>query len=433
MWVSRRQAQTAADAGALAGAISLVKEGDTATAKLSAGTFATSNVIWGENNTYDGTTAGNVSVDVSGTGAGETSLPPCNTKKGCVRVDIFRNEPDRPERSNLTRGNPLPTFFARLLGITQQGVRATATAQAGSGNEIRCLLPFAVIDRWEDNTDLNKDTTYYPNDAQTGTAGWSPNDAYEPPVNPKGTVGTDRYVGPYAGITEPTTGWTVNGDYGRQLVVKAGDTGDYSTGWSQIVDLPDDTGKNDVNFNILNCNNTPIGIATASEPCAPAPGGDTTGREIDGCVSVSTGVAQGPTVINGIKVLVDRDPDAHWSTSVSGFNNLPGGIVDAAGALHMTGPRVRPIVVFDINHYIASGCTGTGCIGKVANIMGFFIEGVCKDVQNAGQLDAGNWTQCESPNKDIVGRIVPIPGSFATDVGDLDQESAFITVIRLVR
>ena len=30
---------------------------------------------------------------------------------------------------------------------------ATATAEVASGNQIRCLLPFAAIDRWADNHD----------------------------------------------------------------------------------------------------------------------------------------------------------------------------------------------------------------------------------------------------------------------------------------
>ena len=169
MWVSRRQAQSAADSGALAGAISLVHEGgDTATAKLSAAQFTTENPIWGGANSYDGGTGGNVDVAVSGTAAGETSLPPCGTKKGCVRVDVFRNEPDR---NGILRGAALPAFFGRLFGLTQQGVRATATAQTANGNSIRCLLPFAVIDRWADNTDRQVDTRYFPNDNLTGTGG----------------------------------------------------------------------------------------------------------------------------------------------------------------------------------------------------------------------------------------------------------------------
>ena len=46
----------------------------------------------------------------------------------------------------------------------------------------------------------------------------------------------------------------------------------------------------------------------------------------------------------------------------------------------MSSPRIRPIVIIDIDNYIARGCSGTTCIAKVANILGFFVEGMCKDV-----------------------------------------------------
>jgi hypothetical protein len=412
MWVSRRQAQNAADAGALAGAIGLMQEGAPAAAILSARQFADNNAIWGQGNS-----AANVDVALSGP---SVDIPPCGVTPGCVRVDVMRHQPDR---AGVTRGNGLPTYFGLIVGISGQGVRATATAQLGSGNSVRCLLPFAVIDRWKDDYDANKDATYYPYDPLPGTAGWSPNDKYEP------TLG-DTYVAPYAGNVNQT-GWTVDGDYGRQLIIKDGDTGDYSAGWAQKVDLVGSTGSNDYSWNIQNCNETPIGIATASEPCAPAPGGDTTGREIDGCVSVSTGMSQGPTVQNGIDPLVQQDPGAYWSATTPGAGGRMGAVVESDGTVNMDGPRVRPIVIFDINHYIASGCTGTTCIGKVANIVGFFVEGVCGDVEAAGRLTVGN--TCENPSKDIVGRIVTIPGSFVTGVGTTEAPSSFIQVIRLVR
>jgi hypothetical protein len=320
-----------------------------------------------------------------------------------------------------------------MFGINAQGVRATATAQTANGNNIKCLLPFAVIDRWADNFDENKDVSYYPNDAQPGTLGWSPNDTYQPESLGFGPP-ADIYVGPYKDETRPTTGWTVQADYGRQLVVKAGDIGDYSSGWAQRVDLPNSTGAQDYNWNILNCNETPVGIADLDEDCPPEPGGDTTGREIDGCVSVSTGMAQGPTVQNGINVLVSRDPSAHWSASApSPIPGLQGAVVNGSGVQDMASPRIRPIVVFDIDHYIASGCPGTNCIGKVSNIIGFFIEGTCGQAQSQGILDPGNWAQCENPSKDIVGRIVTIPGSFVAGVGDVDDESSFVKIVRLVR
>jgi hypothetical protein len=419
MWVSRRQAQNAADAGALAGAISLVNDGgSTPTAKLSAAQFATVNPIWGDANSYDGSTGGNIDVYVSGTAAGETAVPPCGTKKGCVRVDVFRNEPDL---NGTMRGAALPMFFGRLFGITQQGVRATATAQTANGNGVKCLLPFGVIDRWADAYDDKVDTTYFPNDGNTtggltpGMDGWTPNDEFQ-------STNGDVYVAPYNGNTNHT-GWRVDTDFGRQLIIKAGSLNDkvYSAGWALQVDLPDSTGSQDYNWNIENCNPQGIGIATADQVCP----------SVDwehGCLSIKTGMAQRPTQ-QGIEKdaisVVSQDPGAHWSASANGGK---GGIVDASGNLDMDSARIRPIAVIDIGNYMSQGCSGTTCIGKVANIIGFFVEGMCKSVT---PLDAG--MTCPDPTKDVVGRIVTLPGSFATGVGTVEDSASFIRVIKLVR
>ena len=58
----------------------------------------------------------------------------------CIRVDVFRNQ--------RAGGNPLPTFFGTLVGVDQQGVRATATAEALFGNSTDCVKPFAIADKW---------------------------------------------------------------------------------------------------------------------------------------------------------------------------------------------------------------------------------------------------------------------------------------------
>ena len=133
-----------------------------------------------------------------------------------MRVDVYRNQ---------ERGNPLPTWFGGLVGVDAHGVRATATAQVGSGNQATCMLPFAVIDRWADNHDPTPVTTYFPNDALSGIAGWTPNDSYQPTMTP-----ADVYIPPYDGNTNHT-GWKVTSDYGRQLILKDGSVGNYSTGW----------------------------------------------------------------------------------------------------------------------------------------------------------------------------------------------------------
>ena len=407
MWVSRGHAQNAADAGALSGGIALVKDGGSPTeAGKSALQWAIANPILADANS-----SSNVRVTFSGptgtcgTSCDVTSIPPCGTNPGCVRTDVFRKTPDRAYRGGAILGDPIPTFFGHLIGVTEQGVRATATAQVMAGNQIKCLLPFAAIDRWADNFDENPNPAYFTDDPLSGTAGWSQNDMYQP------TQG-DVYTAPYNGNTNHT-GWKVTNDFGRQMVLKDGSVGTYSAGWALTVDLPNSTGSQDYKWNIENCNQQPVGIATQSEPCSAV-------NEPNGCVSVKTGVAAGPTS-QGIgdlaKGLVGQDPAAHWD---SGQKLVVGG-----GG--MSSARVRPMVVLDINHYDASGCSGTTCVGKVANIIGFFVEGMCKDVT----LDAG--IGCDDPTKDVVGRIVTVPGSFATGSGGAEESASFVKVVRLVR
>ena len=93
----------------------------------------------------------------------------------------------------------------------------------------------------------------------------------------------------------------------------------------------------------------------------------------------------------------------------------------------MSSPRIRPIAIIDINHYDASGCTGGTCVAKVANIIGFFLEGMCEDVS----LDTG--ILCDDPSKDVVGRIVTLPSKYISGVGTVDPTASFLKIITLVR
>jgi hypothetical protein len=398
MWASRRQAQNVADAAALSGAVSMAfsAPGDHDRARLAAQGIGQSHWVFGAHPTINLGSGDDDDITQ------DISFPDCPPGAGsgeCIRVNVYRDA---------TR-DPLPTFFARLAGITSQGVRATATAQWTYGNSAECLLPFAVIDRWADNFDDNIDTAYWPNDGSPGTAGWTLNDHFQP-------ANGDDYVPPYDGNTSHN-GWTVDGDYGTQLVIKDGSIGQYSSGWAQQIDLPDSTGSQDYKWNIANCNRQPVGIAESSEPCTAV-------DEEIGCISIKTGMAQGPTS-QGIGDVVGYDEDARWDWSADGtLGEGLGGIVEGQG---WSSPRIRPIVVLDINHYIAQGCSGTTCIGKVANIIGFFVEGMCKDVT----LDGG--VTCEDPNKDVVGRIVKLPSTYFSGAGEVEESAAFLQIVRLVR
>ncbi len=74
----------------------------------------------------------------------------------CVRVDVFRNQ--------RAGGSPLPSIFGTLVGVVDQGVKATATAEVVYGNSTNCVKPFAIPDKWRRGADA---------------AGWDPTDSFE--------------------------------------------------------------------------------------------------------------------------------------------------------------------------------------------------------------------------------------------------------------
>ena len=120
LWAARRQAQNAADAAALAGAISLEHNPDYDVARASAKAVGESNKIFGLNPTIN--LGSGDSVDETE----DISFPLCPPGEGrglkaCIRVNVYRNE----------SRDALPTFFGRLFGMTQQGVKATVAGLAG--------------------------------------------------------------------------------------------------------------------------------------------------------------------------------------------------------------------------------------------------------------------------------------------------------------
>ena len=145
LFVARGQAQNAADAGALAGAISLLYNPAEGTgAEQAARHFAANNAIWGE-----ATAQPHIVVPT----------PPIPCPDGiaaCVRVDVMRGQPDR---ANQPHTNTFHTVFGNIVGINQQGTRATATAQVGRGNAVKCIKPWIVADKWIDNSGTGLNTT----------------------------------------------------------------------------------------------------------------------------------------------------------------------------------------------------------------------------------------------------------------------------------
>ena len=109
--VSRGQAQNAADAGALAAALYMAHDGgDQPGAQALGVAAAQASSVWGAQ--PDITLA---DVTFPACPPGSPGLPDT-----CVKVDVFRNQ--------RAGGSPLPVFFSSLIGVTGQGVQATATA-----------------------------------------------------------------------------------------------------------------------------------------------------------------------------------------------------------------------------------------------------------------------------------------------------------------
>jgi hypothetical protein len=131
-WLARNQAQNAADSGALAGAIA--RSFDEFSAPAAGGPTETSATLTaqGPDNAVMGAPA---AVDVTYTCP---DFAPEDTSGPCVRVDTFRDS---------AHGNPLPTYFSNIWGLTSQAVRATATAQVRAGNASSCIKPWIVIDK----------------------------------------------------------------------------------------------------------------------------------------------------------------------------------------------------------------------------------------------------------------------------------------------
>jgi Putative Flp pilus-assembly TadE/G-like len=406
MWVSRGQAQTSADAGALAGAVALAYEGsnDFAGAKEKARAVAMANQVFGD------------TPDVQ---LADITFPTCppgtpNLPDTCIKVDVFRNQ--------RTGGNPLPTFFGHIVGIGEQGVRATATARVIPGNSTDCLKPWAVIDRWDEYNPAAANPNY-PNPDPDFNA-LSTFDRYS-----DGTGGPqappqedDLYVPPSG--TSTGTGFRLPQDQGRQFAVKT-DTNTNSTvspGWFRAIRIPRLDGQNGGDVyreNIQTCGGLPNSYASPDTVCPNNIGNDDMAFwAARGCYATEPGNKVGPTA-QGIEALIARDPGASWSGGTGGT------VVGSTYSPATSSPRVVPIGVIDINHFMSQDPSGANGVLKMVNIYGFFIEGM-------GEVYADGTMEVKNGGKAVIGRIMTIP-STGTGFATVPTAAAFLLKIILVR
>ncbi len=371
-WLGRRQAQNAADAGALAGAIALGFDNgsdktDTGPAKLSAHTAALDNLVGGQVPAVDITT--------------DITFPVCpDGTSTCVRVDVYRDD---------AHGNALPMFMGNLVGLGTQGIRATATAEAMSGNATQCLKPWALIDRWVEHwpappVPWNTSSTFdkYKNNGTLDPTVLTP-DVYVPPTA----------TSPGSGFAPVDSAGNLTADYGLELTLKTGSANLFNAGSFQALDLVCPGGA---------C------YENAIKSCVNAT------SVIGGTVTLETGNITGKTkqgTYTDSDSLCNQDPNAYWNP---GLNDGHGGV---AGSTFDISPRIVaiPLISPDALNLAKNG-KATGV--PIENIMGLFIE--CPPAVNP-------------PPDTVIGRLVLSPGDKVTGGNTVGPQSSFLKVFALVR
>lgn len=378
MWVGRGQAQNAADAGALAGAVAMAFDPNgwtdrsaTGPARTSARQMAVANWVMGQAPNV------NMASDVYFTDQPADMCPAdANGLTGCIRVDVYRNQ---------ARGNPLPSIFGQAFGITAHGVRATATARVAVADSSDCLKPWAIPDKWIDNYDVT-------NPVETNPPQWTEDDAFElhsgnngPPLaNP------DVYIPPSS--SGPGSGFTVAADLGTRVVLKTGSpSSSLSPGVFHPVRIPrydgESQGGDEYRENIATCAGVPIGVGDVLES--------------------ENGNMIGPTR-QGVNDLIALDPNAQWDSGSNAVINSCATATPSCGR----SPRIVAIPVFDTATYYTTNRQGLPTF-TIVNILGFFIDRM-----------QGN---------DVVGYLTEMPGLVRGATAPIDPQASFLAQIQLIR
>jgi Flp pilus assembly protein TadG len=131
MWNARAQAQNAADAGALAGAVSRAFDEFADPPSAGGKTVTSINATVAANQVWNAAVTPAISWTCPASAFGGTA----GTR--CVRVDVTRTG--------------IPAYAATVFGVASQQVRATATAQVVDANATDCLKPWMIPDKWREN------------------------------------------------------------------------------------------------------------------------------------------------------------------------------------------------------------------------------------------------------------------------------------------
>jgi len=327
MWVGRRQAQNAADAGALAAGTALAYDdftsptSSTGVAAQSAQQVVAQNLVWQQAGTPE------VLFTCPGGGPGK-----------CAQVNVYRN--------GQNGSTSLPTLFGPIFGINDQGVRATATAIVANGNATNCLRPVAFPDDWLDlrsspvaQFDSYNETTGVP---LTGTR--------------------DEYTAP----TSTQSGQTTNpADLGKRMIWQLG----ANPLTSPIRLTPGNSTLQTLVLALTLPASTPLDFQQDVNTCS--------GQMVE--LGDILTVSLTPPPATTFNTLLAQDPTVDWNEGNNRIDN------SCAPACAPISPRLIPVALFDpkkfqlgraLGTWTAVGCpTDTTPCVTVTNIVGFFLHG----------------------------------------------------------
>ena len=233
----------------------------------------------------------------------------------------------------------LPTWFARILGVSSMDVAALAAAEVSSGGSSdQCVLPFTIIDLWDENDpaeDPNGNNVpdegedWFLQDEKEG----SDPDPYYPFGDPETTSGYPSPYGRSGGTglgsafrNNANEAYPVVGDLGRRIVIKtAPGQGGPATGGSEGGGWhPNHSGTvGPGNFQIWQ-----MPDFYDDESCGDGTGGSSPkaiGENISGCNQCTISLGKEYPLIQGrkaalfkpLKDLYDQDSGARWSKSLN--------------------------------------------------------------------------------------------------------------------
>ena len=310
LMTARNQAQNAADAGALGGAVALLYDD------------------------YDDRTASGPAVKsaIAGSTSNQVMSGVVSVTPDDVEFPLDpAGEPNRVKvtvRRTASRGNPVSTLIAQYFGVATADIGATATAEVSAANAMSCVKPFTIPDKWSERQ----------------TAPWDDTDTYDAFDN-KGRPLANPDI--YIPADQPGyTGYNQESERGQRLVLRAatGNNITVSFYYSLAMGKPVITGGEAYRWNIANCNKT---VYYWGDPLTQEPG-----------------AMEGPT-IQGADELIARDPGAYWDEEAKKVRG---------SAFGVKSPRVFPIPLYDPIIYDSGKRNGRDADLVTANWIGFFLE-----------------------------------------------------------